>query len=104
MSAGASDRAGASDPAAPVRRRVLVSGRVHAVGFRASCRYRAREAGVTGWVRNLPDGRVEAAFEGPAEAVEAVVDWCRTGPPLARITRVDVTDEPVEGATGFSIL
>lgn len=87
-----------------IRRRVLVSGRVHAVGFRASCRDRAERAGLRGFVRNLHDGRVEAAFEGPAESVDDLVAWCRTGPPLARVTRVDVTDEPVAGGTGFAVL
>jgi acylphosphatase len=88
---------------ATVRRRVIVTGRVHAVGFRASCAGRAREAGLGGWVRNLPDGRVEATFEGPAAAVATLVDWCRTGPPLARVTAVVATDEPVVGETGFAI-
>lgn len=87
--------------AGTVRRHVVVSGRVQAVGFRASCQHRAQAAGLSGYVRNLADGRVEAAFEGPAPAVETLVSWCRTGPPLARVTRVDVTNEVVEGATRF---
>jgi len=86
-----------------VRRRVLVSGRVHAVGFRASCRFRAEQVGVAGWVRNLSDGRVEAVFEGPATSVDALVEWCRTGPPHARVSGVEVTDEPVEGDSRFVI-
>jgi acylphosphatase len=86
-----------------VRRRVLVSGRVHAVGFRASCRFHAQQAGVAGWVRNLADGRVEAVFEGPAESVGALVEWCRRGPPHARVTSLEMTDEPVEGDTRFVI-
>jgi acylphosphatase len=86
-----------------IRRRVVIAGRVQAVGFRASCAQRARAAGVAGWVRNLPDRRVEAVFEGPAPAVEALVDWCRTGPPLARVTAVVVTDEPAAGDSGFLI-
>jgi acylphosphatase len=88
-------------PGTPVRRRVLVAGRVQAVGFRASCHRRALQAGLAGWVRNLADGRVEAAFEGPAAAVASLVDWCGTGPPLARVTTVEVVDEPVEGARTF---
>jgi acylphosphatase len=86
-----------------VRRHVVVSGRVQAVGFRASCHHRAQAGGLGGYVRNLADGRVEAAFEGPAPAVDALVGWCRSGPPLARVTRVDVNDEVPEGATRFVV-
>ncbi len=89
--------------AATVRRRVVVAGRVQAVGFRASCAQRAVRAGLAGWVRNLPDGRVEAVFEGPASSVAVLVDWCATGPPLARVTAVAVTDEPAAGETRFMI-
>ena len=86
-----------------VRRRVVIAGHVQAVGFRYSCRNRAVGAGLGGWVRNLPDGRVEAAFEGPAPSVDALVGWCRAGPPMARVTAVAVTEEPPEGATTFVI-
>jgi acylphosphatase len=61
----------------------------------------SREAarhGVTGWVRNLPDGGVEAVFEGDKNAVDAVVSWCRSGPPLSRVEDVSVTEEPYTGA------
>jgi acylphosphatase len=54
-------------------------------------------------VSNLPDGRVEAAFEGPADAVDGLVEWCGAGPPMARVTTVAVTDEPVLGETRFVI-
>jgi acylphosphatase len=87
-----------------IRRRVLVSGRVQAVGFRASCYHRAVEAGVGGWVRNLADGRVEAAFEGHGASVEEMVRWCRVGPPLARVTGVSVTDEPTVGEHRFVVM
>lgn len=90
-------------PESAVRRRVVIAGRVQAVGYRVSCAHRAREAGLVGWVTNLPDGRVEAAFEGPGPSVAALVDWCRTGPPLARVTAVAVTEEPVEGGSRFVI-
>ena len=93
--------AGAHDPA--VRRRVVIAGQVQAVGFRASCHHRAVDAGLAGFVRNLPDGRVEAAFEGPPHLVESLVVWCRVGPPLARVTAVAVTDEPPLGETRFVI-
>jgi acylphosphatase len=86
-----------------VRRRVVIAGRVQAVGYRASCAQRAMDAGLAGWVRNLVDGRVEAAFEGPPASVDAVITWCRRGPPLARVDAVAVTDEPVEAATRFVI-
>jgi acylphosphatase len=88
----------------PVRRRLVIAGRVQAVGFRASCAHRASEAGLAGYVRNLPDGRVEAAFEGDPDAVAALVAWCDVGPPLARVTAVAVADEPVVGETRFAIV
>jgi acylphosphatase len=97
------DAAAAPATAATVRRRVVVEGRVQAVGFRASCHHRATEAGLGGFVRNLADGRVEAAFEGPAATVDALVRWCAAGPPLARVTAVAVVDEPVQGADRFVI-
>lgn len=86
---------------ARIRRRVVVSGRVQGVGFRAATRSRAEAHGVAGWVRNLPDGGVEAAFEGDPAAVEALVDFCRAGPRPARVERVEVCEEPVEGLRRF---
>jgi len=68
-----------------VRKRVVVAGRVQGVGFRASCAQRARAAGVGGTVRNLPDGRVEAAFEGSADAVDRLVSWCSHGPAYSEV-------------------
>jgi acylphosphatase len=92
-------------PAAPgvVRRRVVVHGRVHGVGFRVSCARRAADAGVGGWVRNTADGEVEAVFEGSAAAVDALVTWCHHGPPLAHVRRVDEVDEEPSGETAFAI-
>ncbi|MFP3907508.1 MAG: acylphosphatase [Acidimicrobiales bacterium] len=86
-----------------IRRHVIVSGRVQGVWFRDSCRQRAEELGVAGWISNRPDGRVEAVFEGPSDAVEAMVDWSRHGPPRARVGDVEVADEPPDGLDGFSI-
>jgi acylphosphatase len=86
-----------------VRKRVLVSGEVQGVFFRDACRRMAGQQGVSGWVRNLPDGRVEAVFEGDAESVERLVTWARRGPSRARVSAVAVHDEPVEGLTAFAI-
>jgi acylphosphatase len=86
-----------------VRYRVLVSGLVQGVAFRAACRQAAERQGVSGWVRNLPDGSVEAVFEGPAEAVDALVEWSRHGPRLAEVKEVRVQAEPTEGISGFQV-
>jgi acylphosphatase len=86
-----------------IRRRVLVSGDVQGVFYRDTCRRIAGQQGVRGWVRNLPDGRVEAVFEGDAESVDRLVSWTRRGPSAAMVTAVDVRDEPVEGLTAFEI-
>jgi acylphosphatase len=83
---------------------VTVRGRVQGVGFRASAAHEARRLGVTGWVRNLPDGTVEAMAEGSASAVDALVAWLREGPPGARVTGIDVHDSPSQaGGSGFTI-
>lgn len=73
-----------------VRVHLVVSGRVQGVSFRACTSDEARRLGVRGWVRNLPDGRVEAEAEGERAAVEALVAWCRHGPPAARVEGVEV--------------
>jgi acylphosphatase len=86
-----------------VRYRVLISGRVQGVFFRDTCRRLAEQHGVAGWVRNLPDGRVEAVFEGPSEDVRRLVDWAHTGPRLAAVHDVAVQPEPPEGLSAFRI-
>jgi acylphosphatase len=86
-----------------VRRRVLVSGRVQGVFFRDTCRRVATENGVGGWVRNLPDGRVEAVLEGSDPAVDRVVAWTRHGPAQAVVSGVEVHDEAPEGLTSFAV-
>ena len=86
-----------------VRKRVVVDGRVQGVGYRASCAAQARAFGVAGTVRNLPDRRVEAVFEGAADAVAALVTWCERGPSYAHVTRVQVFDEAPAGETGFRV-
>jgi len=87
-----------------VRAHVFVSGRVHGVFFRSEIEYEAVKRNVWGWVRNLPDGRVEAVFEGDKEAVEELVDFCRTGPRGARVSKVEVRWEDYTGEfKGFRI-
>ena len=86
-----------------VRIRVFVDGRVQGVGFRANAAREAARQGVSGWIRNLPDGRVEAVYEGPRDAVEEMLAWTRRGPFGARVTDVAIHDEEPKGERGFSI-
>jgi acylphosphatase len=86
-----------------VRYRVLVSGRVQGVFFRDACRRLAMEHNVAGWVRNLPDGRVEAVFEGLADDVAQLIEWARHGPRLAVVEDVAVHPEQPEGLVAFQI-
>jgi acylphosphatase len=86
-----------------IRYRVLISGRVQGVFFRGTCREMAEEHGVRGWVRNLPDGTVEAVFEGPADEVRRLVEWSGHGPRAAVVEDVRVQAEPPEGISGFQI-
>ena len=78
-----------------------VSGRVQGVSFRWYTEEQARRLGVTGWVRNEPDGSVLVHAEGDDEAVDALVAWCRTGPSLARVSDVAVRAASPTGATTF---
>ena len=75
------------------RAHLIVTGKVQGVFFRAETQRAAGQFGVNGWVRNKPDGSVEAVVEGPELDVISLVNWCRTGPPLARVDRVDVSWE-----------
>ncbi|WP_171053071.1 acylphosphatase [Streptomyces marianii] len=86
-----------------VRKRVVVSGVVQGVFYRDTCRRVAEEHGVSGWVRNLTDGRVEAVFEGGPDAVETLLRWARVGPPSADVRAVEVSDEESEGLVGFEV-
>jgi acylphosphatase len=79
------------------RARIFVSGRVQGVFFRSETQDEALRHGLTGWVRNLLDDRVEAVFEGEKENVETLIEFCRRGPPGARVTKVDVTWEDYTG-------
>lgn len=80
-----------------LRARVRVEGLVQGVYYRAHARDKADRLGVTGWVRNLPDGSVEAVLEGNEPAVRAMIEWCGQGPPRATVTRTVVTWEPYTG-------
>ncbi len=86
-----------------VRRRIVVHGRVTGVWFRESARRRAEELGVSGWVRNRPDGAVEAELEGDPEDVEVMVAWFRHGPSQARVDAVGVEERAPVGERGFSV-
>jgi acylphosphatase len=85
------------------RAHVFVSGRVQGVYYRANTRDTAAELGVDGWVRNLPDGRVEAVFEGPEDAVEEMVEWCHTGSPAAEVEDVEAEYADPGGEDGFRV-
>lgn len=87
-----------------IARRVVVHGLVQGVFFRDSCRRQAELSRVAGWVRNEPDGTVGALFEGPREAVDAMVAWCRQGPPRARVERVEVAEAGPTGSRAFDVL
>ena len=82
---------------------MIVSGRVQGVFFRDTCRREADRRGVAGEAFNRPDGSVEAVFEGPPEAVEAMVGWARRGPSEAVVADVQVTEERPEGTQGFTV-
>jgi acylphosphatase len=86
-----------------IRRRVIVSGDVQGVFFRDTCRRVATAEHVSGWVRNLPDGSVEAAFEGSPDAVARMVEWAKHGPRTAIVDTVEVHEEQLENLTGFEI-
>jgi acylphosphatase len=81
-----------------------VRGLVQGVSFRAATREEARRLGLTGWVRNLPDGRVALEAQGPSDAVDKLIAWCHHGPPLADVAAVEVGEaSPVAGEDGFAI-
>jgi acylphosphatase len=85
------------------RRRVVVHGRVQGVFFRDSTQTEAESRSVAGWVRNRDDGAVEAVFEGDPAAVEALVEFCRSGPSHAEVERVDVDEQEPEGLDRFEV-
>ncbi|MEM3000354.1 MAG: acylphosphatase [Candidatus Bathyarchaeia archaeon] len=86
------------------RAHVLVSGKVQGVFFRSATKQKAEVYGVKGWVRNLADGRVEAVFEGEEDAVKAMIEFCKRGPPAAQVTNVDVSwEKPTGEFTTFKV-
>ena len=82
---------------AAIRAHIYVSGRVQGVFYRSNTRRKALELGLTGWVRNLPDGRVEAVVEGEEDQVDKLIQWSRRGPPPAVVTKLEVKREPYTG-------
>jgi acylphosphatase len=86
------------------RARVTISGRVQRVFFRDSTREKAEDLGLAGWVKNAPDGRVEALFEGPSQSVREMLDWCEHGPSQASVKSVDADFEEARGdLEGFEV-
>jgi acylphosphatase len=86
------------------RAHVYVSGQVQGVFFRDSAQEKAQQLGLNGWVKNLPDGRVEALFEGPSERVREMVRWCEQGPSQAEVEDVETEFEASEGdLTSFEV-
>ncbi len=83
--------------------RITVRGRVQGVFFRSSALDSAKELGVAGWVRNLPDGGVELLAEGEASRVREFIAWCRRGPPMATVTEIETAWVEPGGLTDFSV-
>ncbi|MBW2649695.1 MAG: acylphosphatase [Deltaproteobacteria bacterium] len=97
------DQSGQDSRNSSIRRvHVFITGRVQGVFFRAESRLIGTGLGLTGWVKNLDDNRVEAVFEGRESDVEKMLDWCRKGPTLAHVRGVEIIEEPPEG--GFEDL
>ena len=82
---------------------VIISGRVQGVWFRTSTKEKAKELGLTGWVRNTLNGDVEAVFEGEEEIIKKMINWCNSGPPMARVKNVVVKKQQTIGFNEFII-
>jgi len=83
---------------------VLISGKVQGVWFRSSTKQKAEQLGLTGWVRNTPEGDVEAVFEGEEKIIKEMIEWCHRGPPLAKVENVEVKKQNLtNGFDGFSV-
>ena len=87
-----------------IRQRVIVHGRVQAVGFRYGARIEAQRLGVAGWIRNRSDGAVEAEIEGDAASVDEMLGWLDDGPPGAEVTSISTTDLQPTGEQGFRVV
>jgi acylphosphatase len=90
-------------PSEIIHRNIRVTGRVQGVGFRYNAREAASHYGIVGFIRNQPNGDVYIEAEGPREAVDAFIGWCREGPPRARVVSVDVTEGEVRGHSEFNV-
>lgn len=86
-----------------IRAHVIVSGTVQGVGYRYSTMREAKQRGITGWVRNLPDGRVEAVFEGTEENVREMISWCNQGPPASVVKDIFLEYQKPEELRQFDI-
>lgn len=86
-----------------IRRRAVLYGEVQGVGMRLACAREARARGVNGWIRNAPDGTVEAELEGERGAVDGLLTWMYIGPPAARVITVDVSELEPQGEIGFDV-
>jgi acylphosphatase len=84
-----------------IRAHVVISGKVQGVGYRLATQTEATRLGVTGWVKNLPDGRVEAVFEGAEDPVEEAIGWCYQGSPSATVRNIEIEYEEPEGLIEF---
>jgi acylphosphatase len=83
---------------------VVISGEVQGVWFRASTKKKADELGITGWVRNTPDGKVEAVFEGDENQLNIMIKWCHQGPPLSKVEKVETKNQDtINGFNSFKI-
>ena len=91
-----------NSPKDPICVHVFISGTVQGVGYRYATVRQAQHLGLNGWVRNLPDGRVEAIFEGDRALVEQMINWCHQGPPTARVQNIETTYERATGLQGFA--
>ncbi len=83
---------------------VIISGKVQGVWFRANTKQKAEQLGINGWVRNTSDGKVEAIFEGKKENVSEMIDWCKQGPPLAKVEDVTIEDQTPNNGYGEFII
>ncbi|MCT7950412.1 acylphosphatase [Ancylothrix sp. C2] len=86
-----------------IRTHLIISGKVQGVGYRYYTAQQAKQLGITGWVKNLPDGRVEAIFEGNKQAITDMINWCHQGPPAAEVTEVTINHEKPQGCNQFEI-